>query len=83
MAQKLSQKVFQLKYCPTWAHFAAVNSWGTAFYFEYEPYIVTYPDGSGYWDEEETGLVIVLDDDKKEIHFDASDWKNSLILKDE
>ena len=81
MGKKLSQEIFNSEFCPPWAQYAAINSWGTAFFFKFEPHIVMFPDGSGYWNEDEAGPCVVYNDDKSEAKFDASDWKNSLIEK--
>lgn len=70
---KLTQDVFSMSECPEWAQYAAVDSDGVAYWYEDKPEIATYSWSS-------TGILFTkIAREDKELRYDASDWKNSLI----
>lgn len=69
----LTEKVFDLKECPDWAQYAAVDEDGTAYFYMRPPSLsghrYTCTDDKSYCIRIGTGYSL----------FDATDWWNSLI----
>lgn len=69
---KLTAAVFEREDCPEWAQWAAVNSFGIAYYHEVAPYLVDEYDNC--WANLESVRASAIPG-----VWDAFDWKNSLI----
>jgi hypothetical protein len=70
---KLTEEVFNRPDCPEWAKYAAVDNDGTAVFFKSLPKKSVFGD---WW--QRYGVVHEFG-----YHYDASDWKNSLIKRPE
>jgi hypothetical protein len=71
---KLTNDVFYRSDCPLWAVYAAVDKYGSAFFFEIKPSLNTATEKPCIWFSGKAGRI-------KQIpgKWDASDWQHSLI----
>lgn len=71
---KLTADVFSMNECPLWARYAAVDENGKAYWYDEKPML-----SSQSWDGTGTHFARQIAHDSIGLHYDASDWKNSLV----
>ena len=75
-APKLTQDIFETDECPAWAEYAAVDTYGYAYFYSSRP-VADLLNGAWYLT---TGLARAKP--YRGNKFDASDWRNSLIKRE-
>ena len=78
---KLTVEVFNRPDCPEWACFAAVDKNGEAHFYSRKPLSDSvYSCWYIAWCTDRDNLLRI-ESDRRAVHFDASDWKHSLIQR--